>query len=293
MAVFLGAAGLRDEDTTALSECGYWLAGADGGVFAYGAAPFLGSLPGRGYVTDCVVAMLATAAGDGYWLVERSGVLHAFGAAPTYPDLPALGVTTGAVTGAAGDPSSSGCWLVSNDGGVFGLGGAQYHGSLPELGVATSGIVGIAATTTGQGYYLLGADGGVFGFGDARYFGSLPESGIDCAGVVAMVTGADGYALVDRAGTVFGFGESVTVGGGVGGFGGIEDGDPSTGVVAISAVGHGGFYLATSLGAVLPFGRAPFFGSPTANGTTQRIVAMVVLPASTDVAMHAPRTTRT
>jgi hypothetical protein len=37
------------------SENSYWLFGKDGGVFAYGGAPYEGSLPGLGvHVTDIV-----------------------------------------------------------------------------------------------------------------------------------------------------------------------------------------------------------------------------------------------
>jgi len=40
---------------------GYWLIGSDGGIFAFGDAPFVGSLPGLGVsVTDVVGAVPTT-----------------------------------------------------------------------------------------------------------------------------------------------------------------------------------------------------------------------------------------
>ncbi len=42
-------------------EQGYWLIGADGGIFAFGDAPFVGSLPALGiHITDIVAAVPTT-----------------------------------------------------------------------------------------------------------------------------------------------------------------------------------------------------------------------------------------
>ena len=69
-------------NTTAASPTGpgsgYWLVAADGGVFAFGDALFLGSM--GGHVLDRpVVAMAATPSGQGYWLVAADGGVFAFG----------------------------------------------------------------------------------------------------------------------------------------------------------------------------------------------------------------------
>ncbi len=56
---------------------GYWLVGADGGVFAFG-APFLGSL-GAYHLTRPVVSVTATTDGYGYWLAGADGGVFAFG----------------------------------------------------------------------------------------------------------------------------------------------------------------------------------------------------------------------
>jgi hypothetical protein len=65
------------------SGLGYWIAAADGGVFAYGDARFYGSMGGEALAAP-VVGMSATPDGDGYWLVAADGGVFAFGAARFY-----------------------------------------------------------------------------------------------------------------------------------------------------------------------------------------------------------------
>jgi hypothetical protein len=62
---------------------GYWLFGADGGVFTYGNAKFYGST-GNSKLTHPVVAMMATPSGKGYWLVTSAGRGYGFGNAPSF-----------------------------------------------------------------------------------------------------------------------------------------------------------------------------------------------------------------
>lgn len=57
---------------------GYWLAGADGGVFAYGDAPFFGSAAPN-HPSAPIVAMAATADGLGYRLFAADGGVFDFG----------------------------------------------------------------------------------------------------------------------------------------------------------------------------------------------------------------------
>ncbi len=56
---------------------GYWLVGADGGVFAYGAA-FEGSHAGVS-LHQPVVGMASTTDGKGYWLAASDGGVFAYG----------------------------------------------------------------------------------------------------------------------------------------------------------------------------------------------------------------------
>jgi superoxide dismutase, Cu-Zn family len=101
---------------------GYWLVAADGGVFAFGDAPFLGGLGDRRLVAP-VVGIAATPSGAGYWLVAADGGVFAFGDAGYAGTGPA---TSRAVAAA---PDGLGYWVLGADGGVFSLGDAGFAGS--------------------------------------------------------------------------------------------------------------------------------------------------------------------
>ena len=66
---------------------GEWLVAADGGVFAFGDAPFYGSMAGK-HLNAPIVGMAATPTGYGYWLVAADGGVFAFGDAPFYGSIP-------------------------------------------------------------------------------------------------------------------------------------------------------------------------------------------------------------
>jgi photosystem II stability/assembly factor-like uncharacterized protein len=61
---------------------GYWLVGADGGVFAFH-APFYGST-GAIHLNQPIVGIASTYDGRGYWLLGRDGGIFAFGDAKFY-----------------------------------------------------------------------------------------------------------------------------------------------------------------------------------------------------------------
>lgn len=131
--------------SSATAGGGYYMLGADGGVFSFGGAEFFGSipelLPGTQLACD-VVGLVPTPAGDGYWMV--------------------------------------GC-----DGGVFSFGGAFFVGSVPgvlgsePLAAPVNGIVAY-----GGGYLMVASDGGAFNF-SAPFFGSLGavSVGTDIVGI--------------------------------------------------------------------------------------------------------------
>lgn len=69
--------------TAVPSGRGYWEVAADGGVFAFGGAQFLGSMGGE-TLNKPIVGMTATPDGQGYWRVASDGGVFSFGDAQYY-----------------------------------------------------------------------------------------------------------------------------------------------------------------------------------------------------------------
>ena len=220
---------------------GYWLAGRNGGVRAYGSAGHYGSAL-TGHVMRPVVDMNVTPSGAGYWAVTSRGKVYSFG------DAAALGGTQEkrfTITRMASTPSGRGYWLLSKGGRVFAFGNATHYGDARREG---RGFVGLAATDTGRGYRLFASDGSAFEFGDAE---ALPDAANRNRTIVdGDGTGSDGYWLVTKRGRVFGFGAAGNYGG--------AQGAPLDGYVAgFEATSSGaGYYLVTTKGKIFPFGVA-------------------------------------
>ncbi|HLN16937.1 MAG TPA: hypothetical protein VK277_09325 [Acidimicrobiales bacterium] len=149
---------------------GAWTAAADGAVFAYGSAPYAGSMGGMPLAAP-IVGMVATPTGLGYWLVAADGGVFAFGDA-AYDGSMGSVLLNAPVVGMAYHPGG-GYWLVASDGGIFSFGTAPFEGSTGGMAL-NAAISGMAATTDGNGYWLVGSDNGVFAFGTAGFFGSDP-----------------------------------------------------------------------------------------------------------------------
>jgi hypothetical protein len=96
------------------NDQGYWLLGADGGVFAFGNARFFGStytagltgLSGPHQLAEPIVDMVPTSNDQGYWLLGEDGRVFAFGNAPYCGSLPGKGVQTDQAVGLT--PSTDG-----------------------------------------------------------------------------------------------------------------------------------------------------------------------------------------
>ena len=143
---------------------GYWLVASDGGMFAFGSAPFFGSMGGQ-HLNGPVVGMAPAPDGSGYWEVASDGGIFSFG-------VPFLGSMGGSplnkpVVGMVA--SGTGYMMVAADGGVFNFGN-QFFGSLGGTPLANP-IVSIAPSynTVGQpnGYWMLDAGGLIYAFGAA------------------------------------------------------------------------------------------------------------------------------
>ena len=171
---------------------GYWLVGQDGGVFAYGDAPFLGGLANQ-HLGGPITAIAPSPTGRGYWLVGQDGGVFAFGDAPFLGGL--AGENLGAsIVAIAPTPDGRGYWLVGQDGGVFAFGDAPFLGGLANQHLGAP-ITAMALTPTGRGYWLVGQDGGMFSFGDAPFAGSLSPEPSGTRVVAASANHRGGYVV--------------------------------------------------------------------------------------------------
>jgi len=235
---------------------GYWMTGKDGGVFAFGGAPFEGSLPGLGVTVNDIVSMAATPTGRGYWLVGADGGVFAFGNAPYLGSLPGDGTAVSDIVGIATTPNGNGYWLVEANGAVYPFGISRFEGSLPDMGVTVHDIVGMAATPTDMGYWLVGADGGVYAFGNAPFMGSMVGLGQHVTNAVGIAGTSDGagYWVATAAGAVAGFGSA-----------GNFPGSPLVLNAPVSSItptfSGSSYWLFGKDGGVFAYGGAPFEGS--------------------------------
>jgi hypothetical protein len=150
---------------------GYWVAAADGGVFAFGDAGFFGSfggyrVPSGAHLGGNIAGIAATRTGKGYWLLGADGGVFGFGDAQFYGSavqVPHATPFAGIATSAGGH----GYYLVEFNGGVHTFGTAKYAGSAVDGHWST----GIAVASNGRGYSVVRSDGSVAGFGGQ---GSVP-----------------------------------------------------------------------------------------------------------------------
>jgi hypothetical protein len=124
---------------------GIWLVASDGGVFAYGDAPFYGSMGGQP-LNQPITGIESDTAAGGYWLVAYDGGLFNFHAGYSCGSLGGQGYS--GVVGMALNAPNLGYWLVTSDGSIFALAGfcdTPYYGDIsgahldaPVVGVAQS-----------------------------------------------------------------------------------------------------------------------------------------------------------
>ena len=153
------------------SDGGYYMVGADGGLFAFGDAQFFGALPG---------------------VLGKAGLNE-----------PIVAITV--------TPSSQGYRMVAADGGVFTFGDAVFWGSVPQaLPPGThlnQPIIGMVASE--NGYLNVASDGGIFNFGASEFHGSLGGGPIPVPIATVIVVdgpGGSGYIMFDRDGIAYPFG---------------------------------------------------------------------------------------
>jgi hypothetical protein len=96
---------------------GYWLIGADGGVYPEGDATAYGSLAGT-HLNKPIVAAATIVDGFGLWLASSDGGIFQRGYAGYYGGLGNVRLNE-PIVGMAASPDGHSYWLVASDGGVF------------------------------------------------------------------------------------------------------------------------------------------------------------------------------
>jgi hypothetical protein len=142
---------------------GYFLVGADGGVFAFGNALFEGSCPGIGGCVGTAVAVVTDPSGEGYWVMTNSGQVYGFGDAGYYG---APGNQGSPVTAAVSTSDGRGYMILLADGSVLLYGDAVNFGG-PSVGTFGGSNPATALFTNEQalGYGVVSANGTVDTYG--------------------------------------------------------------------------------------------------------------------------------
>jgi hypothetical protein len=246
---------------------GYWEAGANGAVYAFGTAPFDGSA-GDLPLSQPVVGVAGSHQGSGYWEVARDGGIFSYGAARFFGSTGGMHLNR-PIVGMAATSDGNGYWLVAGDGGIFSYGDASFLGSTGGQHL-NKPVVGMATTPDGHGYWLVASDGGIFAYGDAGFYGSTGGQHLNQP-VVGMAPTPDGhgYWLVARDGGIFSFGDA--------GFYGSAAADGAQGIVSMQAApGGSGYFEFGADGSVFTFGQAVYEGGANRIGAGTAVVGAAV-----------------
>jgi hypothetical protein len=256
---------------------GYWLVGADGGIFSYGDANFYGST-GNLHLNRPVVGITPTADRGGYWLVATDGGIFAFGDSGFYGSIPGLGISPAGtrtarslnapIVGMVPSTNGGGYFMVASDGGVFTFGNARFAGSCPGIGGCAGTAVAVMPDSTGNGYWLVTSTGNIYSFGDAAYHGAPGPQESPVTSAVRTPDG-NGYWILHADGVVDGYGDADN-------YGSVAGGATSTTNRAntiFATSDGGGYWVATANGSVIPFGDAPADGDLTGTHLNAPIIA--------------------
>jgi hypothetical protein len=247
---------------------GYWMAGADGRVYPFGAAQSMGDAPPAAGTTT--VRIEPTPARDGYWVADSAGNVAARGAAPPLGSVGAGQLAPGErVTSLSATPTGKGYWIFTNRGRVITFGDAVSYGDMAK--VALNGpVLDSIPTPSGRGYYMVASDGGIFAFGDGVFRGSMGGRRLNAPvqSLVPVPNGA-GYWLVAADGGVFAFGDAPFRGS----MGGVALSRPITGMVPYG----NGYLMVGEDGGIFSFSNQDFAGSLGANPPARPIVSVAAL----------------
>jgi ribosomal protein L24E len=248
------------------AKVGYWLVGRDGGICAFGDAPFAGST-GAMKLNQPIVGMASNPVGTGYWFVASDGGIFAFGDAKFYGSTGNIKLNK-PIVGMAPTPTGQGYYLVASDGGIFSFGDAKFRGSTGAIKL-NKPIVGMAVAPNGRGYWLVASDGGVFAFGNgADFFGSTGNIKLAQPIVgIAPTNSNKGYWFVAADGGIFSFGDAAAFTPKLGG-------SPVTGI-AVAPDGDG-VWVTRANGEVNGYGSVPSLGN-VPSAPAQPVVGIAAL----------------
>ena len=247
---------------------GYWMVGADGRVYPFGAAANMGDAPpGAGAQT---VRIEPTPAHDGYWIADSAGNVTARGAAPALGSVGAGQLSPGErVTSLSATPTGKGYWVFTNRGRVMTFGDAVSYGDMSKV-TLNGPVLDSIPTPSGHGYYMVASDGGIFAFGDAIFRGSMGGRRLNApVQSLVPVPSGGGYWLVASDGGVFAFGDAPFRGS----MGGIPLAKPITGMVPYG----NGYLMVGEDGGIFSFSNQDFAGSLGATPPAHPIVSVAAL----------------
>jgi hypothetical protein len=208
---------------------GYWLVAKDGGVFAYGDASYVGSLPAAGigpvgassghHLSASIVGIVPTPDGKGYLMVAKDGGVFAFGNAHFEGSCASIGGCDAPAVAVVPDATGNGYWLLLSNCDMVPFGDApKITDNNCESSAVANQLVATSAARTpdGRGYWVLLDNGTTFPEGDAKLLGSWDSKKMTTTRnrAVAIVPTADGGGawVVLANGIVDPFGDAPSLG---------------------------------------------------------------------------------
>ncbi len=268
----------------ALGGQGLWLAGKDGGIFAFGTAQFHGST-GSIPLQRPVTGIAPTADHGGYWMVASDGGLFTFGDAAYVGSVPASGIgpvgskmphhLSAPIVGVVPTPDGKGYFMVASDGGVFAFGDAHFFGSCASIGGCSAPVVAVVPDATGKGYWLLLSNCQMVAFGDAA---KIPDGNCQnfahankvVATAAARTPAGNGYWVLLKNGNVYAEGNAKSLGPPPTAKAATA-GDPAVALVPTSD--GRGVWVVDANGTVQAFGDAPNVGGVVGKPLSAPIIA--------------------